>query len=209
MVLSGLSLQFEIIIIDDGSNDSSYEIALQLADIYKGKVAVKCHLKNYGYGLALRSGFDMALFDLCLLCDADGQFDVSEIKKLLPYIKDYDIVLGYRLVRNDPFYRRLLGGIWKLTIRQLLEVNFKDVNCGLKLFKSEAIRSLHLYSHGGTISAEILTKARQAKMRIKEVAVNHKPRINGKSTGANIKTIARMCYELMVITNENRINQAA
>lgn len=207
--MSGLSLPFEIIIIDDGSNDGSYEMALQLADIYEGKVVVKRHLKNYGYGRALRSGFEAASLDLSVICDADGQFDVSEIKKLLLYVRDYDLVLGYRLIRNDPFYRRLLGGIWRFTIRKFLKVNFKDANCGCKLLKSEAIRSLHFCSYGGTIGAEILIKAMQAKMRIKEVAVNHKPRIWGKSTGANIKTIFRMCYELMVIINENRVNQAA
>lgn len=194
-VLENLFRQFEIIIVDDGSSDGTNEIATRLTAVNKDIHVVR-HRKNRGYGATVRSGFEKASFDLILLCDGDGQFDISEIQKLLSHIESYDFVIGYRKNRRDPFYRKLLGQIWSFMISCLFKVNFKDINCGFKLLKSHIIKGLNLYSIGGVISAEILVRANQKNVHIKEVPVNHKQRIYGKQSGASPRTIALAAYEL-------------
>lgn len=205
-VLEDLFTQFEIIIVNDGSDDGTHEIARRLTEGYKD-VYVVHHRRNRGYGATVRSGFDRACFGLTLLCDADGQFDISEIQKLLPYIENYDIVIGYRKNRRDPFYRKLLGQIWNFTIRCLFRVNFKDINCGFKLLKSQVLKRFNLHSVGGTISAEILVQANQKNVRIKEVPVSHKQRIYGKQSGASPRTIVLASYELALLFLRSFLNK--
>ena len=114
-VLNNLKINYEIIIVNDGSTDQTGKVSDSLAK-KNPKIRVIHHPKNLGYGEALKSGFFNAQFDTIVYTDGDGQFDFSEVSKFLKEIKDCDFLIGYRLKRQDPFFRILFKKGWKLTL---------------------------------------------------------------------------------------------
>ncbi len=186
----------EIIIVDDGSRDKTPEICDQLAKDNKN-VRVVHHQKNLGYGAALKTGFASAKKGLIFFTDGDGQFDISEIKLLLPHINEADLVIGYRLKRNDPWHRILFASMLRLAVGILFNVWVKDIDCAFKLMKKEVIKGNELRSDGAIISTELLVRAKRKGFKIKEIGVHHFPRTGGKPTGGNIKVILRAMREIL------------
>lgn len=196
-VLKKLSIDWEIIVVNDGSKDKTGQIADELAN--ENKQIRVIHQKNGGYGMALRSGFTNAKYDWIVYTDSDGQFDFSEITKFLEKTDKYDVVYGYRIKRRDPFFRLLFAKGWALSLFVFFGLNLKDVDCGFKLFKKEVIEKiLPLDStRGGMINAELAIKSKKHGFKIAQVGVNHYPRLMGTPTGANIKVIIRSFLDLI------------
>jgi glycosyltransferase involved in cell wall biosynthesis len=183
-VLVNRTEEFEIIIVNDGSADRTRELAekLSLAD---RRIRVVNHSKNLGYGAALKSGFAACRYEIIFQADGDNQFDLAEIDRLLPYIKDHDFVVGYRIERKDPFYRRLEGNFYRLLLALLFGLKLKDANCAFKLFKKKIMDKIKIETSGALINGEIFIKARAlGYKKIKEVGVSHYPRKVGRQTGA-------------------------
>lgn len=197
-VLDRLKLKYEVIIVNDGSSDKTGEVAHRLAD-KNPDIKVIDHPKNLGYGEALKSGFYNARFDTIVYTDGDGQFDFSEVTEFLEKIKENDLVIGYRIKRQDSFIRRLFGKGWKLTLLTFFRVTLKDVDCGFKMVKREVLEKIpHLESsRGAMINAELVIKAKKAGFKIGQVGVTHYPRISGKPTGANVKVIIKSYLDLV------------
>ncbi|KPK98064.1 MAG: hypothetical protein AMJ95_05900 [Omnitrophica WOR_2 bacterium SM23_72] len=194
-ILPSITCDFEIIAVDDGSTDKTADI-LEKISASDARLKVIRHSKNLGYGASLRSGFKKAQKQLILYMDADQQFDISDITRLTAFIEDYDIVVGFREKRRDPIYRSFFSYCFNLIVRSLFGIKFQDINCGFKLFKREALRKMMLFSTGSLISAEILVKAEILKLRMKQVAVNHYPRIYGRQTGSSLKVIFTILWEM-------------
>ena len=196
-VLGRLNLEYEILLINDGSKDRTGEISDKLARDNPNIRAIH-HQKNLGYGEALKSGFYNAKYDTIVYTDGDGQFDFSEIDKFLEKIEDHDLVIGYRIKRQDPFIRILFKKGWKLTLLTFFGLTLKDVDCGFKMVKREVLEKIpHLQSQrGAMINAEIAIKAKKYGFKIAQVGVNHYPRLSGKPTGANLNVILRSFFDL-------------
>lgn len=110
---------YEIIVVDDGSEDNSRELLLKLKKKYP-KLVLVFHDTNRGYGAALRSGFDHATKNLIFYTDGDGQYDVYDLRKLFHVMQDgVDVVNGYKIARNDPLHRVIIGVLY-LRIMRLL-----------------------------------------------------------------------------------------
>ncbi len=197
-VLKKLKVKYEIIIVDDGSTDKTGEIADQLVR-QNPHIRVIHHPKNLGYGEALKSGFYNARYETIVYTDGDGQFDFSEVTKLLEKIKDSDVVIGYRIKRQDSFLRRLFGKGWRLSLLTFFGLTLKDVDCGFKMVRKEVLEKIpHLESQrGAMINAELAIKAKKAGFRIGQVGVNHYPRLSGKPTGNNFKVIIKSFLDLL------------
>jgi len=197
-VLEKVVLKYEVIIIDDGSKDKTGEIADKLAS-ENNDIRVIHHNPNKGYGEALKSGFYNAKYDWIAFTDSDGQFDFSELPKLLEKTDEADLVVGYRLNRNDPIVRKVNGWLWTRLNNLLLGINVRDVDCAFKLIKKEVIDSIpRLQStRGGMISPELLAKAHKKGFKIIEVGVHHYPRRLGEQTGANLKVIIKSFVDLL------------
>ena len=197
-VLKKLKLKYEIIIVDDGSTDATGEIAERLAQ-ENPNIRVIHHPKNLGYGEALKSGFYNARYDTIVYTDGDGQFDFSEVTKFLEKIEDYDLVLGYRIKRQDPFFRILFKKGWRLSLWIFFALTLKDVDCGFKMVSKKVLEKIpHLEStRGAMINAELAIKAKTSGFIIAEVGVNHYPRLSGKPTGANLKVIIKSYLDLL------------
>ena len=157
-----------------------------------------------GYGAALQSGIRAAKKELVFFTDGDGQFDIGEIKLLLPLIEQNDIVCGYRLDRKDPIMRKLNGWMWTRLVNLLFGMHIRDIDCAFKLFRAEVFEGMKMSSAGALISAEILARATRRRFRIAEVGVHHYPRKAGKQTGAKLTVILRAFKELFKLYNRIR-----
>ncbi len=194
-----IAKKYEVIVIDDGSNDHTLEIAEKIAS-EKKVVSIVKHGVNRGYGAALRSGFESAQFDYIVFTDGDMQFDFSEVTKFVEKIDSSDLVIGYREKRQDALFRHLLMSMLKIWDFIFFRFHVRDIDCGFKMFRKEALQKLMpLRSEGAMITTEILAKAHAKKLKIKEVGVKHYPREFGESSGGNLQVIIRAMLETFIL----------
>lgn len=182
-VLGSLKLSdWEVIIVNDGSVDSTGEIADRLASEDPEHIRVIHHNPNQGYAQALKNGFASARHQLFFFTDSDNQFDVREIRNLLPLIEKADIVCGFRIYRFDPLTRLVLSWGYNLLIRIIFRIQVRDIDCAFKLFRRQVFEHITIESKKFFVNAEILAKARYLKMQLIEIGVRHYPRPAGRST---------------------------
>lgn len=206
-VADKFSQKWEILLIDDGSSDSTLEKAEKLSRENK-KIRVITHTPNRGYGAALKEGFQNAKYDYIVFTDGDGQFDFSELNKFIDKIENADIVIGFRKQRRDSFIRHILMKMLKIWDFIFFGFRFKDIDCGFKMFRKDAIDKIFpLRSEGAMITTEILAKSVGKKLRIKEVEVMHYPREHGNQSGANIPVIIRAVLESLILWWDIRNNR--
>jgi dolichol-phosphate mannosyltransferase len=178
--LGALAADYEILVVDDGSRDgTAAAVAAEAAS--RPHVRLLRHDLNRGYGAALRTGFRAARCDLVAFTDADCQFHVADLARLLPLTGDHPVAVGYREERQDPWRRRFLSGGFNLLARTLLGTRVRDVDCALKVFRRDALAELLPRSRGFFVNAEMLTLARQCGLRVAEAGVRHRPRLGGAS----------------------------
>jgi glycosyltransferase involved in cell wall biosynthesis len=201
--LPSIAADYEIIVIDDGSTDRTAEIAGRLAE-EDPHVRLIRHETNRGYGSTLRTGFKNSLKNYIFFTDGDNQFDIKELTNLLPYIKDFDIVAGYRIKRQDNLMRQLNAWCFNTIIRILFGLKIKDLNCAFKLFRHDVIENITIESNGALVNAELLLRASKKGYTIKEFGVTHYPRQWGSPTGANLRVIAKAFYELFKLRKKLR-----
>ena len=193
-VLPTLFRDYEVIPVDDGSHDRTGEIIDALA-AEDSHVRPQHHPKNRGYGAALTTGFDAATGDYLMFMDSDRQFDIHDISRLTPYVEGYDIVAGYRIKRNDPIYRYIIGTGFNQMVKLLFQVDLRDIDCGFKIFKADLLKGMELTSPGALINTEIHAKANVQGRSVVEVGVNHYPRLEGEQSGASVKVMLRAIKE--------------
>jgi glycosyltransferase involved in cell wall biosynthesis len=187
---------YEIIVVEDGSSDNSCRILNQLSNKISF-LKIITHHKNLGYAKALVSGCKAAAYPWVFFMDADAQFEIKEIEKMIPYIGDIDIIMGYRSKRADGWHRIILGEVYRWLVFLLFGLQFKDINCGFKLFKKETLSLESSNSRGGTFYTEILLKAKDRGLQLKEIAVEHFPRTHGKESGCSPKVIFEAFIDLI------------
>ncbi len=202
-VLEKLGVDFEIIIIDDGSTDETGHIADEIAG-RESRVKVVHHPRNLGYGAALQSGFKTASKELVFYTDGDGQFDMNELPSLLPLMERYDVVSCYRLNRRDSIIRKINAWCWTKLVCLLFGLKLRDIDCAFKLYKREIFDQIEMSSTGALIDAEILARAAHRGYRITQKGVHHYPRTAGAQTGAKFRVIFRAFRELFELRRRIR-----
>lgn len=195
-LLKELDQEFEIIFVDDGSTDQTFEF---LSKIQKDDSSVKviCFRKNFGQTAALSAGFDHARGDIIVTLDADLQNDPKDIPKLLEKLNEgYDLVNGWRFDRKDPFLtRRIPSIIANKIISFITRVKLHDYGCTLKAFRKEVTKNIRLY---GEMHRFIPAIASGMGISICEVKVNHRARKYGKSN-YGISRIIRVVLDLITV----------
>jgi glycosyltransferase involved in cell wall biosynthesis len=194
-VAQGLGIEYEIILVNDGSGDRTGEIGRELDGRIPNYRLVE-HYPNRGYGGALKAGFEAATLDLVAFVPADNQFDFAEIDRFLEKIANADIVCGYRADRQDNVVRKFNAIGWNTLVRLMFGYLCRDIDCGFKMLRREVIGQVNLISNGAMIDTELLAGAKARGFRIAEVPVTHLPRIGGEATGADIRVIARAFRDL-------------
>lgn len=193
-ILKKVADKYEILVVNDGSKDKTGDIVKTLQKTNKN-IRMITHNPNRGYGAAFKSGLYGSKMDHVSFIDSDGQFDYSEITKFIPHLDKYDLVIGYRINRRDPFHRKLNAFVWKLWVWFLFGLWVRDIDCAFKVINKKVIDSIKLTTESALTSAEFLIRCKQAGYSIKQVGVNHYPRTAGQQTGANIKVILRAFRE--------------
>ena len=199
-LMDTLTDDYEVIVVDDGSRDSTGQVVSSLEELYP-QVRLVQHEINQGYGAAVFSGLTSASKELVFFTDSDRQFDLREIKELLAHIDKADLVVGHRAPRRDPFMRKLNGWGWSSLVTLLFGYTTRDIDCAFKLMRRSVIERLkdEVKSRGATFSAEFLVRAKRAGFRIREVPIHgHRPRVAGSQTGARLDVILRAFKELLL-----------
>lgn len=187
-VLDPLKLDYEIIIVDDGSKDATAEIVKCLAETHK-TVRLIQHGYNRDYGAALKTGFAAAIKEWVFYTDGDGQYDIKEITKLLPYAEEFVFINGYIIKRMDPIYRIFFGKVYQFLIDICFGKTLIYINCDFRLIKKEAIDSIEIDSNSGFTPAEMVVKLTRNGIKAKEVLINHFSRQYGHSQFLNFRKI--------------------
>ena len=190
-----LSADVEIIIVDDGSTDGTGQLADELAESIHG-VRVIHHKVNRGYGGALQSGFRGAKNQLVFYTDADGQFDLNDLKNILPLIEDSDVVTCFRTNRQDPWHRTLNTWLFEKSVSLLFGLRVRDPDCAFKIYRREVLESIDLTSEGAMIDVEMLLQSQRAGFKLVQRGVNHLPRHAGTPSGSNLRVILRAMKEM-------------
>jgi glycosyltransferase involved in cell wall biosynthesis len=186
----------EIVVVNDGSSDNTGDIVRQISK-EDPRVRLVNHPVNQGYGAAVRDAVWAASKELIVFTDSDLQFDLSELERFLPRLKEADLVIGYRHARSDPWHRRFFGHGWSWLVNLLFGYTARDIDCAFKLFKRRVIETIQVESGGAMFSAEFLVRAKLAGFKIVEEPVNHYPRVAGSQTGARPDVILRAFRELL------------
>jgi glycosyltransferase involved in cell wall biosynthesis len=205
-VAATLTPDFEVIVVNDGSTDSTKAIVDDLVRTYPRVRAVH-HPVNRGYGAALRTGFAAATKDLIAYTDGDAQYDPAELpvlwKKLTP---DADLVNGYKISRSDPWHRVVIGRVYHHTVRFLFRLRVRDVDCDFRLMRREIFDRVKLEKDTGVICLEMMRKIQDAGFRVVEVPVHHYHRLHGRSQFFNFTRVfwtgmdvARLWVKLVVL----------
>ena len=199
-ILQDIAGEWELIIINDGSNDSTGRITEELGQEDK-RIKVITHKVNEGYGASLKTGFYLSKYPWIAFMDADGQFDFKEITGFIEKQKETgaDLVIGYYKKRQVSTFKILTSKIWELTVFVLFGLKVKDIDCGFKLISKKVVDTIpHLESQRGAfISSELLIKSKKAGFKIVQIPVTHYPRTKGAGTGRNLNVIIKSFGDLI------------
>jgi len=196
--LEQLGVSYEILVVDDGSDDRSADIAQEL----------KAHVlrdPHQGKGFALRSGFRQAKGELVVTLDADGSHQPEEIPLVLRYIRENkaDFVVGSRFFNSEanktkiPKVNRTGNKMFNYLIGYLTGVKISDSQSGFRAIRSSLIKKMKLSSHGYEVESEMLVKALRMGARVAETPISFDQRTVGKSKLDPIRDGARILYAII------------
>jgi glycosyltransferase involved in cell wall biosynthesis len=196
---SELTPDFEIIVVDDGSGDSTAQIADELARTYPQVRAVH-HPINRDYGAALRTGFRAATKELIFYTDGDAQYDPAELPALWASMtSDVDLVNGYKISRADPLHRVIIGRLYHYIVTLLFGLKLRDVDCDFRLMRRTIFDRINLEKTSGIICVEMMKKIQDGGFRIAEVPVHHFHRAFGTSQFFNYRRLLRTARDLLLL----------
>ncbi|MEM7828111.1 MAG: glycosyltransferase family 2 protein [Candidatus Aenigmatarchaeota archaeon] len=195
-VMKNISESYEIILIDDGSTDQTFDTIKKLSSRSASVKGIRLR-RNFGQTAALACGFQYAKGETIITMDADLQNDPEDIPILLEKInKGYDVVSGWRINRKDDFLTRIIPSkIANYLIGKITGVKLHDYGCSLKAYRSEVIKNLDLY---GELHRFIPALAKIQGAEITEVPVKHHPRLYGKSKYTLSRTF-RVLLDLILV----------
>jgi len=179
-VLKPLNLEYEVIFVDDGSSDNSWEKVTQMSEEHKEVKGLRFR-RNYGKSAALHVGFEAARGDVIITMDADLQDSPEEIPELYRMIKEdgYDLVSGWKKKRYDPLTKTLPSKLFNRTVRFVSGIKLHDFNCGLKAYRKDVVKNIEVY---GEMHRYIPLIAKQSGFnKIGEKVVQHQERKYGVS----------------------------
>jgi len=188
----------EIIVIDDGSIDNTYNILKKLDDKFPYLKVIR-NQSNLGHGPAITSGYKAASKEYIFQFDSDDQFNPNDFYKLYSYINNYDIVIGYRKYRKDPYVRKLLSSYLILLIFLLFRIHLWDPNCPFRIYKRDVLQEL-LTNLDTNVSIPNMLAILIAKIKgfnLIEITIDHFPRKTGHQTIIN-KRLIILIYNAIV-----------
>jgi glycosyltransferase involved in cell wall biosynthesis len=138
---------FEVVVVDDGRRDRTAQVIRDLAQTHP-EVRLVQHPVNLGYGAAVWTGITSGQKEFFFFTDADGQFDIEELRRFVPYTDEFDMIIGYRAPRRDPPLRLVNALGWKLVVTLLFGYVARDVDCAFKLFRRDVLDQVYVECRG-------------------------------------------------------------
>ena len=193
--LRALGHSYEILYVDDGSRDRSFELLDDIARQDDNAKVIRFR-RNFGQTAAMAAGMSYARGEVIIPLDADLQNDPADIPRLLEKIEEgYDVVSGWRLKRKDNPIRKFPSRVANRMISTVTGVHLHDYGCSLKAYRSSVIKDVNLY---GEMHRFIPAYAAMVGAKVTEIPVNHHPRVAGKSK-YGMGRIFRVILDLMVV----------
>jgi glycosyltransferase involved in cell wall biosynthesis len=204
-ILRKLADDYEIIVVNDGSTDHTADMLEEL-QIHYPNLRVIDHVKNRGYGGALRSGFTNSTKEWVFYTDGDAQYDAREIVQLIGQMRDgIDAINGYKIQRHDPPIRIVIGRLYHNAVKLAFGLKIREVDCDFRLMRRKIFDVVQLQSNSGVICVELVKKTQDAGFNFVEVPVNHFHRAYGRSQFFNFARVSavglalfKLWWELVV-----------
>jgi glycosyltransferase involved in cell wall biosynthesis len=203
MIIRGMQVaeavadDFEILVINDGSQDDSALVLEEMARLYPGRVRLIQESRPSGYGGVLRKGFASSTKEWIFYTDGDAQYDPRELTQLVAGLgPDVDMVNGYKIKRHDPLHRVWVGLAYQYFVKIAFALVIRDVDCDFRLLRRSIFDAIELESRSGTITFEMVKKIQDAGFKISEVPVHHYYRQYGTSQFFNVRRVLRTLLDL-------------
>jgi glycosyltransferase involved in cell wall biosynthesis len=206
LVTAGQILDYEIIVVDDASTDSTPELADKLA-LDDQHVRVVHHPHNRKLGGSIKSGFAASTGDVVLYTDADLPFEMEELVRALRVLQTYevDVVSAYRLDRTGEGPRRAIYSfLYNWLVQLMFGTRLRDINFAFKLCRRRVLDNVTLKSEGSFIDAELVIRAQRSGFQILQIGVDYFPRTRGVSTLSSPSVIKAMISEMWHLRRELR-----
>ncbi|PAV11465.1 glycosyl transferase family 2 [Methanosarcina spelaei] len=188
-----IEITYEIIFIDDGSTDGTFE---EIKKIKNSKVKVVRFQRNYGKAAALSCGFKRSKGDFVITMDGDLQDDPNEIPRFIEELKRYDMVSGWKNKRQDPISKTLPSKVFNRLTRFITGVKVHDFNCGYKAYNNYVVKNINLY---GELHRYIPALVYWKGYTVGEIEVEHHPRVHGESK-YGIERLLKGFLDLITVT---------
>lgn len=193
--MDSLGKPWELILVDDGSSDGSFEFMKSLKDQCPALRAIRLN-GHHGQTAAMDAGIRAARGAVIITLDADLQNDPADIPKLVSRLGEFDAVVGWRVVRQDDFVRRVSSKIANWIRNRVSDENIRDTGCSLKAFRGDAIRRVKLYEG---LHRFLPTLVKMEGGTVTEVEVSHQPRSRGQSKYNVWNRLFRSFLDLLAI----------
>jgi len=204
LIAAGEILDYELIVVDDASTDSTGAIADALA-ASDPRVWVFHHDRNRKLGGAMKTGFEKSTGDLILYTDADLPFDMAELPRAVRLLRDYDVdlVSAYRFDRTgEGSVRIIYTFLYNLLIRRLFGVKARDINFAFKLCRARLFDHVQLRSEGSFIDAELVIRSTRLGYEMLQFGVDYFPRTRGQSTLSSPNVILTILREMWALRGD-------
>jgi glycosyltransferase involved in cell wall biosynthesis len=204
LLASGEILDYELIVVDDASTDSTPRLADDMAAA-DPRVRVVHHPVNRKLGGSIKTGFGAATGDVVLYTDADLPFDMAEVARAIRLLRYYeaDVVSAYRLDRTgEGVVRAVYTFFYNVLIRRLFGVRMRDINFAFKLCRTRIFDHVTLQSEGSFIDAELIIRARKLGYEVIQFGVDYFPRTRGASTLASAAVIQKIVKEMFALRTQ-------
>jgi len=182
-VFSSQNLEWEAVMVDDGSTDESAAVLREMARQYPKQLKVISHPYNKGNGAAIKTGIKHTEGDIIICMDVDGQHDPQDILKMLPFLEDYDLVVGARPFKKDGnWYRNLANRFYNCLASSLTGFKIKDLTSGFRIFRAEVVKKFyHLFPQRFSYPTTSTLALIKGGYNIKYIPINIRPRQAGTS----------------------------
>lgn len=192
---------YEIIVVDDGSTDSTWGLLEGIRDSVP-KVVLARHDRNLGYGAALMTGIGMSRMDIIAYTDADLQFDLGDLGKCIRMLLDHDLVLGYRESRMDSLRRVLLARAYNQVCNRVFGLgDIRDIDCSMKVFRRAALDGTPVDGGGFGFDLGLILACKRKGCNMVQVPVRHRRRRGGRSKVSS-RQILRTMKEMLRLARE-------
>jgi glycosyltransferase involved in cell wall biosynthesis len=198
LTLSQIADDFEVVLVDDGSTDDTVSTARREMGDQVDRLKVVTHERKSGYGITVADGLRAATGEWVAFVDGDGQFDPGDLRRLAQLADGADLIAGWRIHRADPWHRSVVSGTFNVLVHFLYGISYRDVDCGFKLMRRELLDvASPLKARSALLNTELYFKATRARMVVRQVGIQHHPRVAGVRSGGKLIPILRAVRELV------------